>query len=83
MTIIQEIIEWSKGLPAWQQDAIARLYWDRTLTADDINDLYALAKQEVGTPAPSGGIPTKLEDAQVATPTSSCGLGDCTIMHLQ
>lgn len=71
MTIIQEIHEWSRVLPAWQQDAIARLYWDRTLTSDDINDLYALAKQEAGIPDPSGRIPKKLEDTQVAAPTAS------------
>lgn len=68
MTIIQEIHEWSKGLAAWQQDAIARLYWNRTLTADDINDLYALAKTEVGIPDPNGRVPAKLDDAQVAPP---------------
>lgn len=68
MTIIQEIHEWSKGLAAWQQDAIARLYWNRTLTTDDISDIYALAKTEVGIPDPNGRVPTKLDDAQVAPP---------------
>lgn len=48
MTILKEIHTWSKGLPAWQQDAIARIYANRDLSAADIEDLYALAKAEKG-----------------------------------
>ncbi|MBX3767746.1 hypothetical protein DEE44_12120 [Ralstonia pickettii] len=51
MTIIQEIYQWSKTLSAWQQDAIARLYANRELSAEDIEDIYALAKVEAGTHA--------------------------------
>ncbi|HBN8587194.1 TPA: AAA family ATPase [Pseudomonas aeruginosa] len=68
MTIIQEIHAWSKGLPAWQQDAIARLYQDRMLSAADLEDLYALAKLEAGIPDPEGRMPKRLQDAQVAPP---------------
>ncbi|WP_425930335.1 AAA family ATPase [Pseudomonas sp. NyZ201] len=68
MSIIQEIHEWSKGLPAWQQDAIARLYQDRSLGAADLEDLYALAKAEVGIPDLNGRKPSKLEDTQIAPP---------------
>lgn len=66
MTILQEIHAWSKGLPAWQQDAVARLYADRTLSAADLDDLYVLAKSESGIPDPDGRVPKKLHDAQVA-----------------
>ncbi|WP_409322337.1 AAA family ATPase [Pseudomonas putida] len=68
MSIIREIHEWSKGLAAWQQDAIARLYQDRLLGAADLEDLYALAKAEVGIPDLDGRKPNKLEDAQIAPP---------------
>ena len=68
MTIIQEIHAWSKGLAAWQQDAIARLYEDRTLSAVDLEDLYALVKIEAGIPDPESRKPKKLQDAQVAPP---------------
>lgn len=70
MTILQEIHVWSKDLAAWQQDAIARLYADRRLSADDLDDLYALAKVEVGIPDPEGRAPKKLQDAQVAPPAN-------------
>lgn len=66
MTIIQEIHAWSKGLPAWQQDAIARLYQSRMLSAADLDDLYALAKAETGIPDPEGRNPKELEDALIA-----------------
>ncbi len=74
MTIIQEIHAWSKGLPAWQQDAIARLYQDRTLSAADLDDLYALAKAEAGMSDPNDRKPKKLEDAQVAPPVDPARL---------
>lgn len=66
MTILQEIHGWSKDLAAWQQDAIARLYADRVLSAADLDDLYALAKAEAGIPDLEGRVVKKLEDAQVA-----------------
>lgn len=66
MTILQEIHAWSKNLAAWQQDAIARLYVDRTLGAADLEDLYALAKAEAGIPDPKGREPKALLDAQIA-----------------
>jgi len=71
VSIIQEIHAWSKGLPAWQQDAIARLYQDRTLSAADLDDLYALAKAEVGIADPDDRKPKVLEDAQIAPPADS------------
>ena len=68
MTILQEIHNWSKGLADWQQDAVARLYANRTLTPADLDDLYALAKAEMGIPDPEGRKPGKLQDAEVAPP---------------
>lgn len=71
MTILQEIHAWSKDLSAWQQDAIARLCADRTLSAADLDDLYALAKAEAGIPDPEGRVANKLQDAQVAPPANA------------
>lgn len=66
MTILQEIHAWSKGLPGWQQDAIARIYANRELTAADLEDLYALAKTAVGIEDAKKREPKALDDAQVA-----------------
>lgn len=66
MTIIQEIYQWSKTLSAWQQDAIARLYVNRELLPEDIEDIYALAKAEAGIPDEDDRVAKKLESAEVA-----------------
>jgi len=68
VTILQEIYVWSKGLPIWQQDAIARIYANRELTEADIADLYALAKTEVGIEDPQNRSPKVLDDAQFSNP---------------
>jgi len=70
VTILQEIYAWSKDLADWQQEAVARLYEDRTLSATDLDDLYALAKSEVGIPDSEGRVLKKLQDAQVVPPTN-------------
>ncbi|MFP3604386.1 AAA family ATPase [Paraburkholderia sp. SIMBA_053] len=70
MTIIQEIYQWSKTLSAWQQDAIARLYVNRELLPEDVEDIYALAKAEAGIPDEDGRVARKLESAEVAPQTN-------------
>lgn len=52
MSILQEILAWTQGLPAWQSDAVARLLAKRTLTAQDQDDLFALLKLAHGIPDP-------------------------------
>lgn len=68
MSILQAIHTWSKTLPKWQQDAIARLYSGSSLTVADEEDLYALAKIEAGIDDPNKRQPKCLEDAQIASP---------------
>lgn len=68
MTILQEIHKWSQTLPAWQQDAIRRLYLDRTLSSNDLEDLYAMAKVVHGIEDPDKRAPVKLAAAEVAAP---------------
>ncbi|MFM0648516.1 AAA family ATPase [Paraburkholderia bryophila] len=70
MTIIQEIYQWSKTLSAWQQDAIARLYVNRELLPEDIEDIYALAKAEAGIPDEDGRVAKKLESTEFAPQTN-------------
>lgn len=68
MSILQEIVSWSQNLPAWQQDAIARLYTNRSLGMFDLDDLYALAKAEHGIADPEERSPKKLAAAEIAVP---------------
>lgn len=54
MSVFQEILSWSQGLPNWQRDAIARLLATPVLSANDLDDLYALLKSEHGIADPKG-----------------------------
>lgn len=56
MSILQEILTWSKTIPAWQSDAIARLLAKQTLDAADVDDLLALLKSAHGTPIRRGAL---------------------------
>ena len=68
MTILQELLKWSKGLPEWQQDAIAKLYQKNQLSDGDYDDLYALLKSAHGIIDLQERVPNKLADEQVAAP---------------
>ncbi len=41
MSILQDILNWSQGLPGWQSDAIARLFANQVLSTEDLEDLLA------------------------------------------
>lgn len=78
MSILKEIHNWSKDLPEWQQDAIAKLYVNRSLSIDQLNHLYALAKAEVGIPDEEGRVASKFQDKEIAAepnPTRLVKLG--------
>lgn len=68
MSILQEILVWTRELPAWQSDAIARLLAKQTLTAEDHDDLFALLKSAHGIPDPKGRKPQPLTADQVPAP---------------
>jgi len=65
MSILQEILSWTQGLPAWQGDAIARLLAKQTLSADDQDDLFALVKLSHGIPDPKHRKPRPLTADQI------------------
>ncbi|MFQ3247685.1 MAG: hypothetical protein ACI9SP_004344 [Arenicella sp.] len=68
MTILQEIFKWSKDLPKWQQDAIARFYQKNEISDHDLNDIYALLKSENGIEDDQGRVPNLLDEEEVAVP---------------
>lgn len=68
MSILQEILAWAQGLPAWQSDAVARLLAKQMLTADDQDDLFALLKLAHGIPDPKGRTPKPLTAEQIPAP---------------
>lgn len=48
MTVLQEILEWSQGRPAWQRDALRRLVLNGELSDDDIRALTEVCKSAHG-----------------------------------
>ncbi|MGN8005940.1 hypothetical protein ACTJKQ_22370 [Acidovorax sp. 22279] len=44
MALMQELLAWTKGLQAWQSDAVARLLAKKELVPADQDDLYELLK---------------------------------------
>jgi energy-coupling factor transporter ATP-binding protein EcfA2 len=68
MSILQEILGWTQGLPAWQSDAIARLFAKQNLGAEDIDDLVALLKAEHGIPDTKGRKANKLSADHIPAP---------------
>ncbi|MCJ7603921.1 MAG: AAA family ATPase [Desulfobulbaceae bacterium] len=71
MSILHDILTWSHGLPAWQSDAIARLFDRQTLTAEDLDDLYALLKKENGIPDPQDRTAQTLSADQIPSAVAS------------
>ncbi len=69
MTILQEILTWSQGLPAWQSDAIARLFANGILSNGDLDDLFALLKGEHGIPDPKCRKASRLSADQIPVGT--------------
>jgi energy-coupling factor transporter ATP-binding protein EcfA2 len=68
VTILNEVLEWSKGLPTWQSDAISRLLAKNGLDAQDEADLLALLKSTNGIPDPVGRVAKPLAAGQVPQP---------------
>lgn len=48
MDVLPEVLKWSKTLPAWQSDALRRLFAQGQLTAADEAEVLALAKAHHG-----------------------------------
>ena len=71
MSILQEILKWTEGLPPWQSDAVARLIIKQTLTTDDLDDLFALLKAENAIPDPQGRTPKQLNADQIPAPAKA------------
>ena len=71
MSILQEILVWTKGLTAWQSDAVARLLAKQTLTAEDQDDLFALLKAAHGIPDPKDRNPKPLTADQIPAPVKA------------
>lgn len=65
MTILQEVLVWTQGIPPWQSDAVSRLLVKKALTPEDYDDLYALVKLAHGIRDPKNRQPKPLTADQI------------------
>jgi energy-coupling factor transporter ATP-binding protein EcfA2 len=71
MSILQEILGWSKTIAPWQSDAIARLLAKQALDAQDLDDLFALLKAAHGIPDPEARTAKPLTEDQIPAPVKN------------
>jgi len=64
----QELWAWTKGLQAWQSDAVSRLLAKKELTPADHDELYALLKVAHGIPDLEQREPLPLAENQIPAP---------------
>lgn len=81
MAILQEIFEWTKAIPAWQSDAVARLLAKQALDAGDIDDLFALLKSAHGINDEKGRTPAILTADQIPAPAKN--LSQVTLLAIK
>lgn len=48
MKVVEELIAWAGTLPAWQADAVRRIWVNNTLSATDVDEVYQYCKAEHG-----------------------------------
>lgn len=71
MTLLQEILSWSKSLPTWQSDAVSRLLAKQTIAVEDLDDLFALLKVAHGIPDLKNRRPNPLTADQIPAPVTA------------
>lgn len=74
VTVLEEILEWSQGRPAWQRDALRRLVLNGEFSERDIRDLseicksaHGLAEQQDSVPLAKDHVPEKGGDSAQVT----------------
>ena len=80
MTILQEILEWSQGRPAWQRDALHRLILKSELSAEDIRSLADICKSGQGLIEHQTFAPLSEEHVQKKS-VDSTGVSLVSIFH--
>ena len=58
-SVYQELLDWSKGLPSWQRDALRRLITQEQIGHKDIVELASLCKAKHGLEDPKDSKPLK------------------------
>ena len=74
MALLDDILEWTQTLPAWQQDAARRLFQKpKGLSGQDYAELYSLLKAAHGLPNPEGFAPVPLSKDHLPSSPAATG----------
>ena len=57
MSVLREILGWSKSCPAWQRDALRRLVQNGTLSTNDFSELTLICQSKHGLLPPETPVP--------------------------
>lgn len=79
MTVLQEILQWSKDRPAWQRDALRRLVLNGELTDEDIDALAEICKSSHGLAEQRDTVPLAKE--HVPDQTAGAPVSLVSIFH--
>lgn len=78
MTVLEEIISWSKDRPAWQQEALRRFLTHEELSDDDVRELTEICKGSHGLAEVRKILPLAKSDI----PASSGKSGQMTLISI-
>ncbi|MGI8978069.1 MAG: AAA family ATPase [Pirellulaceae bacterium] len=69
MNVIQEIATWARALPAWQSDAVRRIFTKDKLSAEDEGQIYEILLDAHGLSEPNATVPAPSPFSDVVGPT--------------
>ena len=79
--IFADILKWSEQRPAWQRDALRRLFTSGDLTAPDLDELMEICKAPHGLAAPQPSEPLAAQHLPISNPTISAAVSVVSLTH--
>ena len=79
--IFADILKWSEQRPAWQRDALRRLFTSGDLTVTDLDELVEICKAPHGLAAPKPFAPLALQHLPISTPTTGAAVSVVSLTH--
>lgn len=70
MSVLEQIVEWTRSLRSWQREAVRRLLQQESLTAEDESQLCSMLKAANGLADPVSGAGIPMPIAVSALPTT-------------
>jgi hypothetical protein len=81
MNILADILKWSKQQPAWQRDALRRLFTSGDLTAADLDELTEICKAQHGLAELKPLAPLASENLPISGPAASVPVSLISLTH--